>query len=162
MPSALWVLSDVVLSGSRNDETAFAMHGSAATPLSWPPATLTHPAATQPPKYSTVDAAPRSAASVGTCFVAPGGTEKVVAFEGPFSPKPDTRTSTGTSPGFAIESVTVQPSPPPCGQYHRPEGAWPCEIDPRAARGPIWSSVTPAAITTPTTTSARNHRLRAR
>jgi hypothetical protein len=61
-----------VPSGRSHRTPVSARHGSAATPVSSPPACSIHPAATKPPKYSTVVDASRARPGTGMTRVDPG------------------------------------------------------------------------------------------
>ena len=132
------------------------------------------PAATHPPKYSTmvpdaascapgvVTAVPSASSSgvrtMGMVLVSPAGTETIV--EGPATPSvvsSRTRTSTDVVPGLAATTDTRQPSPPPWGHSHIPDDARPVR-DEAGCRVGANGAATTAATATSATTAARRAR----
>ena len=142
--------STVDMSGRYQRDAVRSAHGSAATPACAPPAVVTHPAATQAPKYSTVEDVEADPASTSTDTVLPPGTVRSSDRDLPSPSKVVTRIGTGSSDGLATSSCTDHPSPPPCGQNQVPDVTSPGAPDDGVLEttGRVSAAATPAATRT--------------
>ena len=118
---------------------------------------MTHDAATHPPKYSMYVDASRPLAGTGTGTVACAGTVTDLGFPGFFAEIEVTRAVTGTSPGFARNSVAFHCfGPPPWGQNHAPDDEVPGTAGPGVRTPTPRCNANPPPTTTTRTATANS------